>query len=197
MKTAISLFLILTFAATQLGGIHLKCLPKDTEEKHARWNKEPFWGEGFMYVYVQGQVFCPDGSEPEGSVELWEWDEPDNEDDQATNGLCGYQSNLRMNFFEVDGYVKDSRGAKGWFFGEWTGFPEPYLWIQAKCRNGEYRVKWYLGCYTMGKGEVKWYQGPIADWRNREDFVFENYKVFLARVSPGQKTTTYNEKTCG
>lgn len=91
MKTTISLFVILTFSVTLVGGIHLKCRPKDSAEKKARWDQDPYWKEGFMYVYVQGQVICPDGSEPEGFVELWEWDEPDNEDDYATFGLCGNQ----------------------------------------------------------------------------------------------------------
>ncbi|KAH7709339.1 hypothetical protein AAVH_23384 [Aphelenchoides avenae] len=91
MKTVISLFFVLFFGVSLLGGERLKCRPKNDEEKKARWDNDKFIREGFLYVYANGKVICPDGSDPEGVVELWEWDMPDNEDDQATNGLCGYR----------------------------------------------------------------------------------------------------------
>ncbi|KAH7708898.1 hypothetical protein AAVH_23836 [Aphelenchoides avenae] len=75
MKTAISLFFILTTGVSNLAGIHLKCQAKDAEEWKARWDhKQCVDDDGFVYVYVQGQVLCPDGSGPNGVVELWERD---------------------------------------------------------------------------------------------------------------------------
>ncbi|KAH7697844.1 hypothetical protein AAVH_35069 [Aphelenchoides avenae] len=93
MKTVISLFFALAFGVSLLGAERLKCRPKNEEEKKARAGaaRNQWTTDKHFYFYVNGKVICPDGSDPEGVVELWEWDMPNNEDDQAQGGWCGYQ----------------------------------------------------------------------------------------------------------
>lgn len=97
-----------------------------------------------------------------------------------------------MDFFEVDGYVKDSRVNFGQWWTYWTGIPEPYLLIDAKCRSAHYRVKWFLKCLELGSA--------LGRFRSREDLVFEHYKVHLAKfpahVPIRGREVSIGEKSC-
>lgn len=94
-----------------------------------------------------------------------------------------------MNLFEVDGYVSDGPTFWGSFYGK-PGIPEPYLWISAQCGNLQYRVKWFLPCFDI--------TAPPNTLLNREDLVFENYKIYLSRASAShaEEETVVSEKGC-